>query len=117
MSNSQTAKKPDTQANGKAADEAQEKAAAQAAQEAEANGNPRAVEFHGYTYEILEGQPSPKAVTYIARYAVDDENLALVPAMIEMIGREQWADWCDRHKSEHIMEFFIELEKAAGSGN
>ena len=115
MSNTQAAKSK-AEANG-APDEAQEKAAAQEAQQAEAEGTKRTVDFHGYTYEILDGQPSPRAVTYIARYAVDDENLAFIPAMVEMVGRDQWEDWCQRHKSADMMEFFIEVEKAAGSGN
>lgn len=117
MSNTQTAAKKAAQ-NGTDGDEAQAKKAAQEAQVAEAEADsPTTVEFDGHTYEILEGQPSPKAVTYIARYAVDGENLAFVPAMMEILGREQWADWCDRHKSEQMLEFFGEIDRALYQGN
>lgn len=114
----QAAKKtaqPDT--NGQSNGEADEKAAAQAAQQAEAQETPRTVDFDGHTYTILDGQPSPKAITYIARYAVDDEQLAFVPAMVEMIGREQWAAWCERHTSSQMMDFWEALNEASRSGN
>ncbi len=86
----------------------------QNAQQAEANGVPVSFDFDGFTYTLREHQPSPKAVTYIARWSVDDEQLAFIPAMVEMLGRDQWSAWCERHKSEQMMEFWDALNRAAG---
>ncbi len=110
----------DTKNTAKATDNGQgddDKAAAQAAQQAEATGDPRRFDFDGHTYEILEGQPSPRALTYIARWTVDDENLAMILALREMLGEAQWELWGTRHRSERINDFWFEVNKAAGSGN
>lgn len=88
--------------------------AAQNAQQAEANGVPVSFEFDGYTYTLREHQPSPRAVTYIARWAVDDEQLAFIPAMVEMLGRDQWDDWCARHRSDQMLDFYGALNRAIG---
>jgi hypothetical protein len=89
--------------------------AAQDAQQAEATGTPRTFEFDGHTYELLDGQPSPKALTYVARWQVDDENMAMVLAMRERIG-DQWDLWCERHRSEQMLDFWLQLNKVAGGG-
>lgn len=86
----------------------------QQAQIAEANGTARSFDFEGYDYHLLEGQPSPKALTYVARWQVDDENLAMVLAMVEMLGSTQWEAWCRRHSSEQLMPFWLKLNRAAG---
>lgn len=91
-------------------------ATVQAAQQAEATGQPRSFEFDGHTYEILDGQPSPRALTYVARWQVDDENLALVLGIREMVGDAQWDVWCDRHRSEQLLDFWLQLNRVAGGG-
>ena len=95
--------KPDTNEDG---------AAIQSAQDAEANDTPRTVEFDGHTYNVRDNQPSPKAITYIARWEVDDENLAMVLAIVEMVGQGEWARWCDNHASERINDFWLALNRA-----
>lgn len=98
--------------------EAAAKADAQQAQVDEATGaGGRSFEFDGYTYTVLDGQPSPKAVTYIARWTVDDENLAMVLAIVEMVGQDQWATWCGRHESSRINDFWQAMNQAAAQGN
>lgn len=89
---------------------------AQEAQVAEAEGKSRSFEFDGHTYELLDGQPSPRALTYVARWQVDDENLALVLGIREMVGELQWEDWCARHRSERMLDFWLQLNKVAGGG-
>jgi hypothetical protein len=93
-----------------------EQKAAQDAQVAEAEGAPKRAEFDGFTYELREGQPSPRALTYVARWQVDDENMAIVLALREMLGEAQWEAWCARHKSEQLLDFWLLLNKVAGGG-
>lgn len=104
-----------TQAKKTTADQEPDQAAmAQQAQVDEATGTPRSFEFDGHTYELLDGQPSPKAITYLARWQVDDENLAMVLAVVEMIGQSQWQQWCERHPSTRINDFWMKLNEVAG---
>ena len=110
------ADKTDTQPARPEPDEAQARKDAQEAQQAEAQGKPRSFDFDGHTYDLLDGQPSPRALTYVARWQVDDENLALVLGIREMIGDYQWDLWCDRHKSEQMLDFWLLLNKVAGGG-
>ncbi len=88
--------------------------ATQETQVAEANGVAPTIQFDGHTYKVLDGQPSPKALTYIARWSVDDENMAMLLAIVEMLGAEQWDAWCKRHSSERILPFWLELNKRVG---
>ncbi len=103
-------KKQDTAAH-------EDQAAAQAAQVAEANGDPRTIDFHGFTYEVAPEQPSPRALEYVARWSVDDERMAMVLAIKEMIGARQWSEWCERHTTEQLSPFWFELNRVAGGGN
>lgn len=128
MSNTQTTKKTgDAASNGKtqarASTEAEvastkndDKKTAQQAQVAEAEGQARSLEFEGFTYELLDGQPSPKALTYVARWQIDDENMALILSLREMLGEGQWDLWCARHDSTVIMDFWVRLNRLAGGG-
>lgn len=99
-------------------DETQDTAgAAQQAQIAEANGDTRRFDFDGHTYTIPDGQPSPRAMEYAARLVVDEEGMAMVLAIREILGRAQWSAWCERHRSEQMTDFWIKLNEAVGSGN
>lgn len=89
----------------------EDKAASQAAQANEALDTPATFTFDGHSYTVPDGQPSPRALTYLARWTVDDENMALVLAMQEMIGPDTWALWCTRHRSEQLMDFWRELNR------
>lgn len=92
------------------------KADAQAAQIDEATGADRTFTYEGDSYRVLDGQPSPKAITYIARWTVNEERLAMVLAIVEMIGQEQWELWCERHGSDKINEFWLAVDAAAAAG-
>jgi hypothetical protein len=109
MSNTKTAKKAAEQQP-----DAEETRAAQDAQVAEANGTARTFTFDGYEYEILENQPSWKALDYVSQYAVDNNNMAMVPAIKEIIGPDQWHLAAQRHRGDQISDFWVELNKAAG---
>jgi hypothetical protein len=115
MSNTKQAKAAEPKADQNGA--ADEQRTAQEAQVAEANGTDRTFEFDGYTYTLAADQPSPKAMEYVARWSVDDENMAMVLAIKEIIGADQWAAVCDRHKGDQLFDFWRALNKAAGSGN
>lgn len=106
-------------ANSKATDngEPDEKAAAQAAQQAEAEGSAQKVEFHGHVYEVLPDQPSPKAMTHLAQFALEGQGLAIIPAIIEAIGRDQWDQWCERHKTNQMVEFWHAIEDVTGGNS
>lgn len=110
MSNTQQAKQPTDITPT-------DKQAQQDAQLAEANGSPVLVTFDGHTYELRDGQPSPRALTYLARWTVDDENLAVVLAIQEMVGETQWELWCTRHTSTQINDFMAEINRVAGGNS
>lgn len=94
--------------------EAEDKAVQQAAQKAEAGEQPTKFTFGGYDYEIPPDQPSWTALDYVSRFSVDDDNMALIPAVKEMIGPEQWALAASRHRGDQLGEFFQAMNRAAG---
>ncbi len=98
-------------------EEQQDAARSQQAQVGEASGASPTIQFEGHVYQLLDGQPSPKALTYIARWQVDDENLAMLLAVVEMLGQDQWDLWCRRHSSEQILPFWLELNRTTGGGD
>jgi len=110
MSNTRQAAKPKTEENGQADD----KRAQQAAQQAEANGRSTTFEFDGFEYEILDGQPSWIALDYLARWQTDDDNMALVPAVKEIIGEDQFRLAATRHRGDQMVDFFAAMNKVAG---
>lgn len=87
-----------------------------AAAQAEATSQSVTVTFEGHTYSLLEGQPSPRALTYLAKAVVDEENLAMILYLQEVVGAGAWLDWCRRHKSSDAGAFATEIGKAL-SGN
>lgn len=94
--------------------EPDEGAEAQQAQVAEANGHAREFEFDGHTYTLQPDQPSWIALDYLARWSTDNDNMALVPAIKEIIGEQQFYEAARRHKGEQLFDFFAAMNKAAG---
>lgn len=92
----------------------EDKQAAQDAQVAEANGHAREFEFDGHTYTLQPDQPSWIALDYLARWSTDNDNMALVPAIKEIIGEQQFYEAARRHKGEQLYDFFAAMNKAAG---
>ena len=113
MSNTKTAK---SRENG-TVDEPTAEKTAQQAQIDEAAGKPTTVEFEGHTYELLEGQPSPRAMTLIGTWQIDEEPFAAPLACRELIGSEAWNLWCTRHKTTQIQEFLVKVGNAAGGNS
>lgn len=87
------------------------------AREAEAAGTPVTVEFKGETYTLRDGQPSARAMTYLARWEIDNENLAVILAAREMLGSDEWDRWCDNHSAAELADFLVAVGEANGGNS
>ena len=74
------------------------------------------VEFDGHTYRVRDGQPSPKAIGYIGDYIDTDNGVYAALFVKEMIGKDGWDEWCERHTTPQIQEMLLALNRAF-SGN
>lgn len=74
------------------------------------------VEFEGFTYHVPDGQPSPKALGYAADFYDSENSLHAILFIKEMVGKRQWDQWAERHKSDSIIDMLIALNEAF-SGN
>lgn len=69
------------------------------------------VEFDGYTYRVLDGQPSPKAMGHIADYVDEENGVYAVLFVKEMIGKRAWDEWCERHQTIQILDMMTALNE------
>ncbi len=79
---------------------------------AEAADGKRVLVYSGNSYDIESGQPSPKALEYLALWSVDDRHMALVLYVREMLGQPQWDAWGKRHTSAELVDLVRAIDEA-----